>query len=77
MNFRGGQFSEKEPISQSVRDALNNYISRYGLPSQILLETGMLPKELPLPDGMNIVVRSVSLPKNIFLVGDLSDISYT
>lgn len=73
MNFRGWQFSEKEPISQSVRDALDNYISRFGLPDQILIETGMLPKELPLPEGMNIVVRSVSLPKNILLVGDMSE----
>lgn len=73
MNFRGWQFSEKEPISQSVRDALDNYISRYGLPDQILIETGMSLKELPLPEGMNIVVRSVSLPKNIILVGDMSE----
>ena len=72
MDFRGWQFSEKEPISQSVRDALNNYISRYGLPDQILLETGMA-EELPLPDGMSVVVRRVSLPKNILLVGDMSD----
>lgn len=73
MNFRGWQFSEKEPISESVRDALDNYISRYGLPDQILIETGTSPKELPLPEGMNIVVRSVSLPKNILLIGDMSE----
>ena len=68
-DYRGWQFSEKEPISQSVRDALDNYISRNGLPEKILLETGFA--ELPLPEGLEIVVRRVSIPKNVLLVGKM------
>lgn len=70
ISYRGWQFSEKEPISESVKDALDNYIKRNGLPKQILLETG-IGEELPLPEGLNIVVRVVDLPRNVLLVGKL------
>lgn len=69
-DYRGWQFSEKEPISESVKNALDNYIKRNGLPEQILLETG-IGEEFPLPEGMNIAVQVVDLPRNILLVGKL------
>lgn len=68
-DFRGWQFDPKDELSKSVRDALQNYIDHNGLPEQILLETGL--EEVPLPESMNIVMRSVRIPKNVLLVGEM------
>lgn len=68
-DYRGWQFDPHVSLSENVCNALDNYIKRNGLPKQILLETGL--KELPLPEGMNIVVRVIDFPKNVLLVGKL------
>lgn len=69
-DYRGWQLDPKGDLSQGVRDALDNYIKRNGLPTEILLETGRTG-EIPLPDGMTVVVRCVSLPSNVLLIGSM------
>ena len=69
MIYTAWQF-DNVPLDENVRNALDSYIEKNGLPEQILLETGL--KELPIPEGMNIVVKTVSIPKNVLLIGKLS-----
>lgn len=58
-------------VSKNVSDAINYYIKKYGNPPQILLEVSdKLVEEILLPDGMNIVVQSFRMPKNIIHIGD-------
>lgn len=67
--YNGYQISLKN-ISQEVADILQAYTKKYGYPPQIL-ETSL--KDIPLPDGMNLVVRWQQIPKNIILIGEVAD----
>lgn len=66
--YRGWQMSSKMSINDNVSLALQNYIKHHGLPPEVI-ETGLSAKEIPLPGGINLVVRSISIPANILLVG--------
>lgn len=72
MVYRGWQVQDmKQPLSKNLDDALQNYIQKHGLPTQILLEVSDQLPEVPLPEGMNIVIKSVRIPKNIIFVGEM------
>jgi len=66
-DFFGWQIGSEKDLSEEVRAALDRYIERYGLPERILIESGR--DDLPVPEGMGIVVRKISLPSNIILIG--------
>lgn len=72
MIYFAWQISMKN-INDSVSIALQRYISKYGLPEQILLEKSDKLEEVSLPDGMNIVMRSVRIPKNLILIGETNE----
>lgn len=77
-DFRGFQLNKKgDELSQEVRQALDSYISRFGLPEQLLVETGM--DELPLPEGMNECGRSQDSTSKEYYFGRrvVMDESYT
>lgn len=72
MVYRGWQVQDmKQPLSKNVDDALQNYIQKHGLPTKILLEVSDQLPEVFLPEGMNIVIKSVRIPKNIIFVGEM------
>lgn len=68
MDYEGYQLSDTLSLSENVRQAIEIYIQKHGTPPNIL-ETQL--KEVPLPEGMNIVTRWISLPRNILLVGKI------
>ena len=63
-------------ISKNISDALDYYIKKYGKPPQILLEVSDKLEKVSLPDGMNIVVQSFRMPKNIIHIGDAGDATH-
>lgn len=65
MTYQGWQMDSTVSLSENVRLAIENYIKTHGEPPNILESQ----QELPCPNGM--VVRWISLPKNIILVGKL------
>ena len=54
--------------NKSIYDALNFYINKYGLPPQILLEVSDKLEKVSLHEGMNIVKKSIRVPKNIIFI---------
>lgn len=66
MYYEGYQLNNTVSLSENVQRAIDIYIRKHGQPPNIL-ETPL--KDVPLPDGLNIVTRWISLPKNILLVG--------
>ena len=62
--YNGYQLNMKN-VPQEVSEVLQQYQRKYGQPPEIL-ETSL--PELPLPDGMSLVVRRHELPKNIILI---------
>ena len=66
--YEGFQIDLKN-TAQEISIALQQYIQKHGLPEQILLESGL--ESVPLPEGMNIVVKSERIPKNIILIGSM------
>lgn len=72
MDYFGWQINDmNKPLSESVATALQVYIQKHGLPEQILLETGNSPKDIFIPEGLNVVVRRIVIPKNVLLIGKL------
>ena len=65
-DYEGWQISNTVSLSENIRLAVEMYIRKHGTPPDIL-ETPL--KDIPLPEGMNIVTRWINLPKNILLVG--------
>jgi len=65
----GWQLSNMKQVDQGVSDALAHYIKKYGNPPQLLLEVSDKLEPVSLPDGMNIVVQSIRVPKNIIFIG--------
>ncbi len=66
MMYFGWQIMDMKNVDDSVSTALKVYIAKHGLPDQILLETSL--ESVKLPEGMNIIVQSVRIPKNIILI---------
>lgn len=66
MVYEGYQINDSVSLSENVQRAIDMYARKHGTPPNIL-ETQL--KDVPLPDGLNIVTRWISLPKNIILVG--------
>ena len=63
MDYRIYQLDPKK--SDTVSTALQSFIDRYGVPPEVLEHN----TELPLPEGLTMVTRVVSIPKNILLLG--------
>jgi len=72
MIYFAWQLSMKD-VNDSVSIALQRYIAKHGLPEQILLEVSDQLEPVKLPDGMNIVIRSIRVPKNIILIGETNE----
>jgi hypothetical protein len=56
----------KNDPAVEVSQALKQYMSRYGQPPTII---ECHADSLPLPEGMNLVVKRVRIPANILLLG--------
>lgn len=71
----GWQLS-KASLSENVNNAIQRYVEKYGLPSEILVEhnPSLQFKDVPLPVGMNIVLRAqrVVLP-SMLLIGESNE----
>lgn len=68
MDYEGFQLNEKLPLSENVRQAIALYQRKHGEPPNIL-ETPL--KDVPLPEGMSIIVKWINLPNNILLIGKI------
>jgi len=66
-NYLGWQMTKD--VKQSISDALTRYYEKFGFPPQVLEVSDKLT-EVPLPDGMQIVVKVHRMPINILLIGD-------
>ena len=66
--YRGWQANPKNPFSSEVSAAVQSYIDRYGFPPQVLEISDQLEK-VELPEGLQMVVSAVRIPKNILLLG--------
>jgi hypothetical protein len=66
MIYEGWQINNTVSLSENVRQAIAMYVRKHGEPPNIL-ETPL--KDMPLPEGMNMVTRWINLPKNILLIG--------
>ena len=59
---------DKTPISNNISNALQRFVEKFGQPPQVL-ETALPFNEVVLPDGLQLVIASSHLPKNIMLMG--------
>lgn len=64
-----GNNSTPEEISQAVQ----NFIDKFGFPPQVLEVSNQLEKA-ELPEGLQVVVSAVRIPKNIMLAGTTEEI---
>lgn len=67
--YRLWQMNTKSSLSDNISMAIQNYIAKHGLPAQILEVSNQLGEPVVLPDGMNLITKSVRIPKNILLLG--------
>ena len=65
------QLPMKQSSTIEVSDALKHYIKKHGLPAQIILETSL--EQVGLPADLNIVQKSVRIPKNMLLIGKVEE----
>ncbi len=70
MIMMGWQLNLKQD-DYGIPVALQYYINKYGLPSEILLEVSDKLEKVNLPDDMNIVVKAIRVPKNIIFIGEV------
>lgn len=66
--FRGWQMNTKNPFPVEVSVAIQEFIKRYGYPPPVLEVSDQL-ENVELPEGLQVVVRSVRIPKNEILMG--------
>ena len=67
MTYMGWQISDmKAPLPESIRHALNHYAKKYAEPPNVLEHSNLL-SDVPNVDGVEFI--SISIPKNIFLIG--------
>lgn len=71
MDYMLYQMPMKKTPQEDVMDALRYYIEKYGQPPGILLETSL--ENLELPEDMNVVTKSIRIPKNMLLIGSVED----
>ena len=62
--YLGWQMDMKD-TKQSISDALKRYYEKFGLPPQILEVSDKFVEDVPIPDGMNLVIRVHRMPINI------------
>ena len=67
-SMMGWQLNLKQE-DYGISTALAHYIKKYGMPPQLLLEVSDQLEKVSLPDGMNIVQKSIRVPKNIIFIG--------
>lgn len=68
MTYRGWQSNPKNSFPSEISAAVQFYIDRYGFPPQVLEISDQLEK-VELPEGLQMVVSAVRIPKNILLLG--------
>lgn len=66
--YRAWQANPKNSFPSEVSAAVQSYINRYGFPPQVLEISDQLEK-VELPEGLQVVVSAVRIPKNIMLLG--------
>jgi len=66
--YRGWQANPKNSFPSEISAAVQSYIDRYGFPPQVLEISDQLEK-VELPEGLQMVVSAVRIPKNILLLG--------
>jgi len=66
--YRGWQANPKNSFPSEVSAAIQSYMDRYGFPPQVLEISDRLEK-VELPEGLQMVVSDVRIPKNILLLG--------
>ena len=71
MNYMLYQMPMKKTPQEDVMDALRYYIQKNGQPPKILVETSL--EKLELPEEMNVVIKSIRIPKNMLLIGSVED----
>ncbi len=67
--YRIWQMNSKNSLSDNISQALQNHIAKHGIPAQILEVSSRLGEPVVLPDGLNLITKSVRIPKNIMLLG--------
>lgn len=67
MGFRGWQ-TEGKTLPVEISNAVQKYIQMNGYPPQIL-EISEQVDQKELPEGLQMVVHAVRLPKNVMFVG--------
>lgn len=73
MNYMLYQMPMKKTPQEDVMDALRYYIEKYGQPPGILLEKSINLNQVELPEEMNVVIKSIRIPKNMLLIGSVED----
>lgn len=66
--YFGWQLNLKD-TEQSISDALKRYFDKFGFPPEIMLVSDRL-EAVKLHEGMQIVVKTNRMPKNILLLGN-------
>lgn len=66
--YRAWQANPKNSFPSEVSAAIQSYMDRYGFPPQVLEISDQLEK-VELPEGLQMVVSAVRIPKNILLLG--------
>ena len=67
--YRAWQCNSKLSLSDNIYQAIQNYISKYGIPAQILEVSDQLDESIVPPAEMKLVIKVVRIPKNILLLG--------
>ena len=67
MTYRAWQ-TGKASTTEEISLAVQNFIDKFGYPPSVL-EVGQTLVNVQLPEGMQVVVSAVRIPKNIMLVG--------
>ena len=67
MTYRAWQ-TGKASTTEEISLAVQNFIDKFGYPPSVL-EVGQGLVNVQLPEGMQVVVSAVRIPKNIMLVG--------
>lgn len=60
--------STKNSVRQEISEAVKFYISKNGFPPKILEVSDQL-ENVELPEGLQIVMSTHRIPKNIILIG--------
>lgn len=67
MTYRAWQ-TGKNSTPEEISLAVQNFITKFGFPPSVLEVSDRL-EEVELPEGLQVVVSAVRIPKNILLLG--------